>query len=66
MAAHVNLADPDFEPSDEELRGLMSRAFAGVREAKERNLAEMRARIERLQLEAMARFEARDGRRRTA
>lgn len=25
-----NLADPDYEPTDEELRELMHRAFAGV------------------------------------
>ena len=66
MPAPINLAAPDFEPSDDELKGLMTRAFAGVREAKERNLVEMRARIARLQIEAMARFEARSGRRRTA
>ena len=66
MPAPINLADPDFEPSDDELKGLMTRAFAGVREAKERNLVEMRARIARLEVEAMARFEARDGRGRTA
>jgi hypothetical protein len=41
-------------------------AFAGVREAKARSLVEMRARISRLQVEAMARFEARNGQRRTA
>lgn len=66
MPPPINLADPDFEPSDEDLKGLMTRAFAGVREARERNLIEMRARIARLQLEAMARFEARGGPRRTA
>ena len=66
MPAPINLADPDFEPSDDELNGLMTRAFAGVREAKARSLVEMRARISRLQVEAMARFEARSGQRRTA
>ena len=66
MPSPINLADPDFEPSDEDLTGLMTRAFAGVREAKERNLVDMRARIAQLQIEAMARFEARSGPRRTA
>ncbi|WP_394834031.1 hypothetical protein LVJ94_46755 [Pendulispora rubella] len=28
----INLADPDFEPTDEQLRELSRRAFAGVRE----------------------------------
>lgn len=45
MPASINLADPDFEPSDDELKGLMTRAFAGIREARERNLAEMRAHL---------------------
>lgn len=66
MPSPINLADPDFEPSDDQLKGLMTRAFAGVREARERNLVEMRARIARLQLEAMASFEARSAPRRTA
>jgi len=42
----INLADPDFEPTDAQLIGLSSRAFAGVREAHERQLAELRASIE--------------------
>lgn len=33
MSEAINLADPDFEPSDEQLAGLMQRAFAGVRPA---------------------------------
>ncbi len=66
MPVPINLADPDFEPSDDELKGLMTRAFAGVGEAKERSLVEMRARIARLQVEALASFEARNGQRRRA
>jgi len=58
MPSEINLADPEFEPSDEELKGLMERAFAGVRQAGERNLSEMRVRIAKLQREAEARFEA--------
>ena len=37
-----NLADPDYEPTDEELVELAHEAFAGVREANEAALARMR------------------------
>lgn len=33
MSEPINLADPDFEPSDAQLAELMQRAFAGVRPA---------------------------------
>ena len=39
----VNLSDPDAEPTDAQLEGLMKRAFAGVGEQDERLLAERRA-----------------------
>lgn len=42
----TNLADPDREPSDEELAQLSHAAFAGVAAANERALAALRARIE--------------------
>ena len=58
MAAPRNLADPSYEPSDEDLAELMRNAFAGVREAHEESLRAMHARIERLEAEARARFEA--------
>ena len=32
---HPNLADPDFEPTDEQLQELSRRAFAGVAEARQ-------------------------------
>jgi hypothetical protein len=41
MGRPINLADPDFEPTDDELRALSTAAFAGVREAHERALATM-------------------------
>lgn len=59
MADRVNLADPTYEPSDEDLKRLMHEAFAGLREAREQSLVEMRTRIAALQLEARARFTAR-------
>jgi hypothetical protein len=40
-----NLADPSFEPTDEDLQGLSKRAFAGVAAENASVLAAMRARI---------------------
>lgn len=45
MMERVNLADPDFEPSDEQLMGLSSRAFAGVRQKHELALEKLRREI---------------------
>ena len=45
MSDRINLADPDFEPTDEQLIGLSKRAFAGVPEANARALQKMRAEI---------------------
>jgi hypothetical protein len=59
MPDRVNLADPAYEPSDEDLTGLMHEAFAGLREAREQSLVEMRARIAALQLKARVEFNAR-------
>lgn len=42
---HPNLADPEFEPTDEQLQELAHRAFAGVAEAHARALKELHARI---------------------
>lgn len=41
----INLADPDFEPSDEQLQELMRRAFAHLTEEDELRLRLMRERI---------------------
>jgi hypothetical protein len=54
--APVNLADPDQEPTDEDFARLMRDAFAGIREAQEASLVEMRARIARMQKEVLARY----------
>jgi hypothetical protein len=45
MHGPVNLADPEFEPTDEQLAGLMHRAFAGIAEAREQSLRELYADI---------------------
>jgi hypothetical protein len=45
MGDAINLADPDFEPTDEQLIGLSKRAFAGVAARHEAALARLRAEI---------------------
>ena len=45
MADRVNLADPDCEPTDEQLLGLSLRAFAHVRGQNELQLRQLRERI---------------------
>ena len=45
MVDRVNLADPEAEPTDEQLAGLSARAFAGVGRAHEVALQRIRAEI---------------------
>lgn len=59
MAEHINLADPTFEPTDEQLIGLSVRAFAGVRAAHERAMEKLRTDIDAAREEALRAFEAR-------
>lgn len=58
MSAHGDLADPAYEPSDDDLARLMRDAFEHVVGAREDSLRAMRARIAQLEVEARARFEA--------
>ena len=58
MAVRINLSDPAYEPSDDDLARLMHDAFEGLRDAREESLRAMRARIERLQVDARERFAA--------
>ena len=58
MVVRRNLSDPAYEPSDDELVGLMHDAFGGLKEAREASLLEMRERIVRLEQEARARLVA--------
>lgn len=44
--SEINLADPSFEPTDEQLEGLARSAFAEVRERHARALARIEAEIE--------------------
>ncbi len=62
MARRVNLADPDFEPTDDELRQLSARAFAGVAAAHERALARLRDEIAAARAEALRAFQERSRR----
>jgi hypothetical protein len=55
--AAVNLADPDCEPSDDDLAGLMERAFANVRAEDEQRLAKLREEIAAERAEAMRRLQ---------
>jgi hypothetical protein len=41
----INLADPSFEPTDEDLIGLSKRAFAGVKAQNAEMLCKLRERI---------------------
>lgn len=56
MNAGANLADPAYEPSDEDLARLMHDAFEGLADSRDESLRAMRARIALLQKEARARF----------
>jgi hypothetical protein len=51
MPRQTNFANPDFEPTDDELGELMREAFAGIKEAKARSLQEMHERIAKAQAE---------------
>jgi hypothetical protein len=54
---HPNLADPSYEPSDEELQGLANRAFAGLREAEIALQEKLRHDIAREREHALARLQ---------
>jgi hypothetical protein len=54
-----NLADPAFEPTDEDLIGLAKRAFAHVREAHEESLRKVRADIAAARQAALERLNRR-------
>jgi hypothetical protein len=56
--ADINLADPAFEPTDEQLGELFKRAFADVGAKHRESLAKLRAEIARLRIEARRRIAA--------
>jgi hypothetical protein len=51
----INLADPAFEPTDEQLGELFKRAFADVDSKHRESLVRLRAEIARLRAEARRR-----------
>lgn len=56
--AGINLADPAFEPTDEQLGELFKRAFADVDSKHRESLARLRAEIARLRAESRRRVAA--------
>ena len=56
MARPTNFADPDFEPTDEELQQLSHEAFAGVAAQHLESDALLRTQIAELRIEARARL----------
>jgi hypothetical protein len=56
MSMAPNFGDADFEPTDEQLQALSREAFADVAELHGRALARLRAEIEVLKSEALARL----------
>ena len=58
MERKVDLANPDFEPSDEELQELSRKAFAGVGTKYSAALKRFEDDIERSRREVLARVEA--------
>jgi hypothetical protein len=58
-AQHGNLADPDYEPTDEELQELVHSAFADVAARNQEALRLVHARIAALRADLMLQFVAR-------
>lgn len=55
LMSDVNLADPAFEPTDEQLEELFKRAFADVGSKHRESLTRLRAEISRLRTEVRRR-----------
>lgn len=54
MLPKRNLADPNYEPSDEDFRELCLRAFAGLKERRQLADQRLQEEIQRLRKEALA------------
>jgi hypothetical protein len=59
MGQRINLMDPDFEPTDEQLIALSRRAFAGVGAAHDAALAQLRQRIRATSVQVLAELRSR-------
>ena len=66
MHSPIDLSDPSFEPSDEQLTELSKRAFAEVARGQERAQRELRARIAAARQKALEEFEKRRAARKSA
>jgi hypothetical protein len=58
MATHGNLADPGYEPTDEELQELSRSAFKDVAKQHEQALSRLHAEIAALAVQARLRLES--------
>lgn len=56
MSRAINLADPDFEPTDEELQRLAHEAFADVAKRRAETAVHRRAHIEELRGRSLSRL----------
>lgn len=58
MTHRVNLADPNYEPTDEDLQRLSREAFSGLSEQEIEMEARLRREVSALRIEALAYAEA--------
>ena len=61
MASHGNLADPDYEPTDEELQELVHSAFSEVAARNHEALRVVHAKIAALRTDLMLQFTGQSG-----
>ncbi len=60
MERAINLANPEFEPTDEQLRQLSKVAFAGLQRANEQRLRQLRSTVLEARAEAFEAFRSRN------
>ena len=56
MKSVINLSNPEFEPTDEQLRQLSTDAFAGLHRANEQRLRQLRSTVLEARAEAFKAF----------
>ena len=59
MKSVINLSNPEFEPTDEQLRQLSTDAFAGLHSANEQRLRQLRSKVLEARVEAFKAFRLR-------
>lgn len=60
MQRAINLSNPEFEPTDEQLRQLSKVAFAGLQRADEQRLRQLRSSVLEARAEAFRVFKLRN------